>query len=69
MESKSIFRSKLFWINVLAAIVEIGQSLSGTNLVPSGHLLVGVNIANILLRRLTSDPVHVVTPRQEPPTP
>lgn len=62
-QSKSIFTSKIFWANALAAVLEIAQLFSGTNIIPPGYLTLGVNALNIVLRRLTSGEVHVVTPR------
>lgn len=62
--SKSIFTSKIFWVNLVSGLLEIGQLLTGTNLIPPGYLSIGVNALTIVLRRLTSGEVHVVTPRE-----
>jgi hypothetical protein len=68
-QSKSIFKTKTFWVNLLSGAIEVGQLLTGTNIVPSGYLMLGVNAANIVLRRVTSEEVHVVTPRPVEQTP
>lgn len=57
--SKSIFRSKTFWFNFVAGAVE----LSGVLPLPPGTTALIAAVGNILLRRLTSEPVHVVSSR------
>ena len=56
-EGKTIWKSKTFWVNVITGLLELAQSLSGLNLIPAGYLTIGVNILNIFLRRITSEPV------------
>lgn len=62
--SKSIFTSRIFWVNAVSLALEIAQLLTGTNIIPPGYLAIGVNALNIALRRLTTGEVHVVTPRE-----
>jgi|TARA_Y100000296_G_scaffold74283_1_gene92627 hypothetical protein len=57
--SKSLFKSKVFWTNVLTAAVELSGALSG--FLPPGALQLATNVLNIALRLVTSDPVHVVS--------
>lgn len=53
--SKSLFKSKTFWFNVLSAAAE----LSGVLPLPAGVSTLVVNVVNIGLRLLTETPVHV----------
>jgi len=57
--SKSLFKSKIFWVNVLTAAVELSGALGG--FLPTGVLQLATNILNIGLRLITADPVHVVS--------
>ena len=58
-KSKGIWRSRVFWANVLTAAVELSGALSG--FLPPGVLQVGTNVMNVLLRLITSEPVHIVS--------
>jgi uncharacterized membrane protein len=55
---KSMWESKLFWINFISILIEVAQAIAGLNWVPSGTLVVVVNILNIILRRFTDQPVR-----------
>lgn len=57
--SKSLFKSKTFWINVLSAGLELTQVLP----IPPGYLLIATNVINVGLRLLTTEPVHLVAPK------
>ena len=57
MGTKSLFSSKTFWMNAIAFSVEIFQSLADTQVVPEQWILVGLPIANIVMRWITKDPV------------
>lgn len=59
MDTKSIFSSKMFWVNAIMFGIEIFQSLSDTHVVPEQWVLVGLPIANIILRWVTTQPVSV----------
>ena len=56
--SKNILKSKIFWVNVLTAAVELSGALGG--LVPPGALQLTTNVLNILLRLVTNQPVTVL---------
>ena len=56
--SKSLFRSRVFWFNVLTAGAELTQVLP----LPAGALTLAASLINIALRFVTSKPVHLVTP-------
>ena len=56
--SKSLFKSKTFWVNVLTAGVELSGVLTG--LIPPGALQIATNVLNIALRLVTSQPVSVM---------
>lgn len=55
-KSKSIFKSKTFWWNVLSAAAEYSQILP----LPPGVAVLIANGINIALRLITKEPVHVV---------
>ena len=56
--SKNLLRSKIFWVNVLTAAVELSGALGG--LVPVGTLQLTTNVLNVLLRLVTNQPVTVL---------
>ena len=64
--SKSLWRSKTFWFNLLTAVGELVQVLSGTTLVPPGTLAIVAAVINIGLRTITNEPVHVAAPTLKP---
>lgn len=64
--SKSIFRSKTFWFNLLALLNELIKILPGMspNQIPTVStetLLPLIAAGNIILRRLTSESVKIFT--------
>jgi nitrate reductase gamma subunit len=61
--SKSIFQSRIVWVQILTAATEVLQVLPMLLPVPPGTATAIGSIATIILRRLTDEPVHVVTPR------
>ena len=61
--SKNILKSKIFWVNVLTAAVELSGALGG--LVPPGALQLTTNVLNILLRLITNQPVTVLPTSSE----
>ena len=56
--SKNILKSKIFWVNVLTAAVELSGALGG--MVPPGALQLTTNVHNILLRLITNQAVTVL---------
>jgi hypothetical protein len=56
--TKMFYESKVFWVNVAAAALEITQMLSAANVLPSGTVTLAIAAANILLRRVTSTPMR-----------
>lgn len=54
--SKSLWVSKVFWFNVLTA----GASLAEVIPVPPKYAGLAIGVINVLLRLVTSTPVHVV---------
>ena len=56
--SKSLFKSKIFWINVLTGCVELSGALGG--FLPPGALQLATNVLNIAVRLVTSQPVSVL---------
>jgi hypothetical protein len=60
--SKNLIKSRIFWVNILTAAVELSGALTG--LVPPGSLQLATNVLNILLRLITKDAVHVLPVRE-----
>ena len=58
--SKSIWRSKTFWLNLLLGAVAIANGQSATNVVPADLLALVAAGLNITLRSLTHEPVHLL---------
>ncbi len=56
--TKSLWKSKTFWFNLLTGLAELAQVLSGTNLVPPGVLTVAAAVINIGLRLVTDKPIQ-----------
>jgi hypothetical protein len=56
--SKNFWKSKTIWMNVLSAAVE----LTGLLPIPAGTTVIIVNVLNIALRFVTSEPVHLIHP-------
>lgn len=66
--AKHLFRSKTFWVNALSFVVAAGAAIPGSPLGPlvaahpglAAGLAAAVGVANILLRIITDQPVHVL---------
>ena len=56
--SKSLFKSKIFWFNLLTTAAELTQIIP----LPPGALVIASGVINIALRFVTDKPVHVVSP-------
>ena len=54
--SKSLFASKLFWVNVLTGAAD----LMGVLPLPTAYVVPTLAVVNVVLRMLTNKPVHVV---------
>ena len=54
--SKSILKSKTFWVNALSVAAE----LLGIIPLPGGTALIVANILNIALRFVTTGPTHLI---------
>lgn len=62
MDSKSLLKSRTFWLNVALAVVSIAGLLLDHGIIPERYLSavsVVFAVANILLRIATNQPVHV----------
>ena len=59
---KSLWTSKTFWFNVLSALLEVFQLVTQYQLLPPGITTIAVNIINIFLRMVTTQPVTMGTP-------
>lgn len=64
-ESKNIFKSKTFWLNIivggLGVFTDVYSSVPGG----SASVIGGLTTANIILRGITTKEVHVVTPKDQ----
>ncbi len=73
IETKSVFTSKTFWANVLALLAPI-LAAKGINLSPeyqaqlAEFLIVVVPLANIGLRFISTQPIHLIKPGPPPLT-
>lgn len=56
--SKSLFKSRIFWANLLSAMAELSGVLTG--FVPPGALTLATNFINVALRIVTSQPVTIL---------
>jgi hypothetical protein len=54
---KPWYKSKIVWVNVISILLEVSQILTGVNWIPTGTLTLVVNILNIILRKLTTQPL------------
>jgi len=57
--SKSLFTSKLFWVNAITGAVSLLEVVP----LPQEYVVPSLAIANVILRLMTNTPVHVVTPK------
>lgn len=57
--SKSLFKSRVFWFNVLS--VSVAAATGG--LVPPVAAVPIVSVGNVLLRLITTQPAHLVPPK------
>lgn len=65
VESKSLFKSKTFWFNVLTAVGTLLASPVALALIPASALVyvpVVQGLVNVGLRAITDQPVHVGKP-------
>lgn len=54
--SKSLWKSRTFWFNLLTAAAELSAVLP----LPPGTLTIAAAVINVALRLVTSEPVHVL---------
>ncbi len=72
VETKSIFSSKTFWLNVLGPVFAWFATSKGINLSPDEQVEVitaVMALANIVMRFLSVQPVHLVPPSAPQPLP
>jgi hypothetical protein len=56
--SKSLFKSRIFWANILSAAAELSGALTG--FLPPGALTLATNVINIALRLVTAQAVTIM---------
>ena len=56
--SKSLFKSKAFWLNVLGTATIYSDALA--SILPPKYAIVVLGVLNILTRLITDQPVHVM---------
>ena len=54
---KAWWRSRTIWINILGVIAEGGQLLTDVKVVPPGTITMALGLVNIVLRKLTTQPI------------
>jgi hypothetical protein len=60
---KPFYLSKIFWVNIISILIELGQTLLDFQIVPPGMVLIVMNILNIILRFLTDQAVYLSKPK------
>jgi len=55
--SKSIFKSKTFWFNVLG----IGVAVASGGIIPGNVATPVIAVGNVVLRLVTKEPVHIIS--------
>lgn len=58
MQTKPWYLSKTIWLNIISIAIELAQTFLDLNLLPSGTLLMVVNVLNVLLRLITKYPLE-----------
>lgn len=56
-ETKTLWKSRTFWFNILTGAAEVAQYAGGLNLVPPGVLGIAGAVINIGLRLVTDKPI------------
>lgn len=51
---KEWYKSKTIWLNLISLLIEIAQYLLDMNVIPTGTLLIVVNVLNIIVRFITN---------------
>lgn len=64
MDSKSVLNSKTIYLNVALAIVAVAQHYFGVQLAPEEVQIVVAALANIAVRLITKEPVHILPPKE-----
>ena len=70
--SKSLFKSKTLWLNLLAPVFMWATTKYGIRLDPDSQwqlIVLGMMSANIIMRRFTNQPVHVIKAIDGKPSP
>lgn len=58
MNKKVWWQSKIIWLNIVTAIIELLQIFGDVNLLPPGYLIIITSVLNIVVRRfLTSEEI------------
>ncbi len=57
MDSKSIFASKTFWVNIVALVAMIVQGTTGKDLIPLETQAIALSVVNIIIRSITKSAV------------
>jgi hypothetical protein len=54
---KPWWQSKTIWLNVISGLLEGAQLFIGVQFIPPGILTLVTNVLNIVLRKMTSQPI------------
>jgi hypothetical protein len=54
---KPWWKSKTIWLNVISGLLEGAQIFTGVQWIPTGVLTIVTNVLNIILRKMTSQPL------------
>lgn len=58
MPSKSIFKSKTFWLNILGTAITVASS----GVIPAKAAVPTLAVGNVILRLISQDPTHIIPP-------
>lgn len=59
LQSTPWYLSKTIWLNIISALIELGNVFLDLNILPSGTILLIVNVLNIIIRLITKTEISV----------
>ena len=59
LQSTPWYLSKTIWLNIISALIELGNVFLDLNILPSGTILLIVNVLNVIIRLITKTEISV----------